>query len=276
VYLARFRRDVLLLDAGHSRAARIPRSHNYPGYPDGVGGGDILASLRAQAAHYPVDTVNLAVDTLAREADGTFHATWEGGSARARLVLLATGARDVEPDMPHLAEALRDGALRYCPVCDGFEVIDQQVGVLGDGPVGLREALYLRHFTPHITLFTLGRAGWSPDAGEQAAIADAGITWVADPVVGMRLWNEKVTVRHGEAETACDAVYAALGMVVASPLATALGAEVDAQGYLVVDRKQRTTVEGLYAAGDVAQGLNQISVACGEAAVAAASMHLLL
>ena len=152
LYLARFRRTVALIDANQSRAAKIARSHNVPGFPEGIAGATLLASLRSQLAPYPVRTVMATVERVEREADG-FRVRWGSGDVRARLLLLATGVTDIAPAMPHLLEALRTGALRYCPVCDGFEVVDQEVGVIADGPAGVREALYLRSFTDRLTVF---------------------------------------------------------------------------------------------------------------------------
>ncbi len=74
-----------------------------------------------------------------------------GGETWARCVLMATGASDVEPVMPYALEALRDGALRYCPVCDGYEAIDQSIGVSAEGASGVREAIYSRHFSDQVT-----------------------------------------------------------------------------------------------------------------------------
>lgn len=92
-------------------------------------------------------------------------------------------------------------------------------------------------------------------------------------VKSIRFWDGRVTVRHGESETICDTVYSALGMHVHSQLATNMGAAADELGYLNVDAHQQTTIQGLYAAGDVASGLNQISVAFGGAAIAASAIH---
>jgi thioredoxin reductase (NADPH) len=271
VYLARFRRSVLLVDAGHSRAVRIPRSHNYPGYPEGITGTQLTASLRDQAQHYGIEPTPATVHALRRTAQG-FEAAWEGGGAQARAVLLATGAADVEPPLPHLVAALQAGALRYCPVCDGFEVIDQHVGVLVDGPAGIAEALYLRHFTPHLTVFRAD-AGVRLEAAERERLHRHGIALADEPLASARLWQGRVTLRHGDRETVCDTVYCALGLKVHSELAVGLGAEVDPTGYLRIDAHQRTTVPGLHAAGDVASGLNQISVASGGAAIAASAIH---
>lgn len=276
LYLARFRRRVLVVDDGCSRAVRIPRSHNMPGYPEGVRGSELVANIRQQAEHYGVNFAVGRVASLISDA-GLFVARWPGGSATARKVLLATGAADVEPRMPYLEEAVQSGALRYCPVCDGYEVIDQAVGVLADGEAGAKEALYLRNFTPQLTVFGVA-AELRISESTRLKLQEAGIALAPGPVASIRQWNGRVTVRHGtgadERETVCDSLYAALGMHIRSELAE--GADRDGDGYLMTDRHQRTSIEGLYAAGDVAQGLNQISVAAGGAAIAAAAMHLAL
>ncbi|MDB5732220.1 MAG: NAD(P)/FAD-dependent oxidoreductase [Variovorax sp.] len=273
LYLARFRRSVLLIDANQSRLAKIPRSHNYPGFAEGVTGSALLATLRDQMRRYPIDTATGLVETLVRTGDGGFEAGWPGGSARARRVLLASGVADTPPAMPHTLEALRAGTLRYCPVCDGYEVIDRAVGVIADGSAGVGEALYLRHFTPRVTVFLDEGAASLTDA-DRSTLSGAGIRWAREPIGSIRHGDDRITVRHGEQETVCDALYCALGLDIHASLAKRLGAETDESGYLVVDRHHATTIPGLYAAGDVAQGLNQITVAMGGAAIAASAMHL--
>jgi len=270
-YLARFRRTVCVVDAGRSRLAKIPRSHNYPGFAEGIAGPQLLLNLREQVARYPIVVEAGDAHRLTHCADG-FRIEWSGGEARARSVLLATGASDVEPTMPHVAEAVRNGALRYCPVCDGFEVVGQEVGVIADGPAGVREALYLRDFTDRLTVF-LQQGAEAIGDDERLRMREAGIRWVDEPIRSIRVWNGRVTISHRDGESSCDSVYCALGMKVHSDLALQLAARVDDSGYLQVDAHQRTSVPSLYAAGDVASGLNQISVAVGAAAIAAAAIH---
>jgi thioredoxin reductase (NADPH) len=274
LYLARFRRDVLLIDDGASRAARIPRSHNYPGFVDGIAGAELVAAMRAHAARYGARFAAGRVASLELTSRG-FVAQWEEGEASAPLALLATGVTDVEPAMPHLAQAVRQGALRYCPVCDAYEAIGRSVGVIADRAADLHEALYLRHFTERVSLFVASAELRFAEA-ERRRMDEAGIRLVAEPVHGIRLDGATVCIGHGGEETRCDALYCALGLEVHSKLATALGALHDDDGSLVVDAHHRTSVEGLYAVGDVAKGLNQIVVATGGAAIAAASMHLAL
>jgi thioredoxin reductase (NADPH) len=272
LYLTRFRRSVRVFDDGLGRARTIPRSHNVPGFPDGINGKQLVAAMREQARLHGAVFHDARVESIEKLARG-FAVRASDTRTTARLVLLATGASDVEPAMPHLLDAVRSGALRYCPVCDGYEVIDRAVGVITDSADGVREALYLRHYTPKLTLFVT-----SPDVrlddAERLELSRAGIAIVDEPVTYIGTHDGGAAVRHGSAQTLCDCVYAALGMRVHSGLAVALGARHDDDAFLLTDRHQQTTVPGLYAAGDVSVGLNQIVVACGEAAIAASAMHL--
>ncbi|HZF78584.1 MAG TPA: NAD(P)/FAD-dependent oxidoreductase, partial [Rubrivivax sp.] len=262
-YLARFKRSVLTIDSGSSRALRIPRSHNVPGFPGGVAGSELVASMRQQAEHHGMQFAAGHVDTLAPDGDG-WTLRWPGGQARARTVLLATGANDIEPAMPKLSEALRNGALRYCPVCDGYEVIGQSVGVVSDGPSGVKEAIYLRHFTDRVTLF-LTDPEKVLDSSAQAELAAAGVQWAPGQLESMALVDDRVLITHDGRQQVCDSVYSAFGMQVHSILAVKAGAKTNEDGYLETDGHQQTTLPRVYAAGDVASGLNQISVASGGA-----------
>lgn len=274
LYLARFRRRVLVVDDGASRAARIPHSRNYPGFVDGIAGAELVAAMRAQAARHGARFAHGRVESLEPTPAG-FVARWPGGSAHAPLALLATGASDVEPALPHLAEAVREGALRYCPVCDGYEAIGRRVGVVADAAGDWHEAVYLRHFSDHVTLFPVSaEVRFSPE--QRRRLADAGVALAAPAEALRRAAGGGVTVRAGGRDTHCDALYCALGLKVHSQLALALGALHDDDGSIVVDAHHRTSVEGLWAAGDVAKGLNQIAVATGGAAIAASAMHLAL
>lgn len=271
LYLARFRRSVLVVDAGDGRARRIPRARNLAGHPDGVQGAALVDAMRQQAERHGARIVPGRVESLAHGEAG-YTLRWDGGTASARLVLMATGASDVEPPLPGLDQALAEGALRYCPVCDGYEVIDRRVGLLADSARDLGEALYLRHFTPHLTLFRVSPAVRF-DADQRAQLQAAGIALAEAPVDALRRTGAGVRVHHGGTTTELDALYSALGLTVHSELAAPLGARRADDGTLLTDAHQRTGLAGLYAAGDVAKGLNQISVAMGDAAIAAAAMH---
>ncbi len=273
VYLARFRRRLRLVDAGESRLASIPRSHNVPGYPDGVAGAELLRRLREQATRYRVPMEDVRIERLAGE-DGAFEARCGDRVLRARKVLLATGARDVVPDVPGVEAGLAAGTVRYCPVCDGFETRQQRVAVLGRREHGLREALFLAGFDNQVTWLSLGtQQDVAPEELAQlrersVLVADCNPLHVrCEPGEGVEV--EMVDGR----KLGFDVLYPALGLEHACGLATRLGARAGEDGQLVVDGHLQTTVPGLYVAGDVAAGLNQISVAWGHAAIAATAIH---
>ena len=272
LYLARFRRSVLLVDDSRSRTARIPCTRNYPGFADGVAGEQLLAGIRAQAARHEARFAAGRVNAIERRGEG-FAVRWNGGCANARRVVLATGVSDVPPTMPHLADALAQGALRYCPVCDGFETRHQAVGIIADHGCDTFEALYVRHFTDRLTVFVVS-ADVRFTETQTRELQRADIRLVPEPVRSIRLWEGRITVGHGNAETVVDSMYCALGMQVHSDLAVALGARHDHDGYLLTDQHHQTTVAGLYAVGDVVKGLNQIAVAVGGAAIATSAIHL--
>ncbi|KQT13578.1 NAD(P)/FAD-dependent oxidoreductase [Ramlibacter sp. Leaf400] len=273
VYLARYRRRLVVVDAGRSRLNWIPRSRNVPGFPEGIEGPELLQRLRAHAARYEVPVVQGCVQGLGGR-DGAFEVQLEGRVLRARKLLLATGARDVEPELPGLEPGLAAGNVRYCPVCDGFETQRQRVAVLGKEVHGLRESLFVAGFDNQVTWLAMGSQQDVPPR-ELARLRERGVL-IADQMplhIHCEPGQGVVVEMADGCRLTFDVLYPALGLAHASELALALGAEAEEDGQLRVDERLQTTVPGLYAAGDVAAGLNQISVAYGHAAIAATAIH---
>jgi len=271
VYLARYRRSVALIDAGESRAALIPETHNYPGFAHGIAGPELLAALKAQAACYGITTTQARVTRLSIEETG-FLAAWDGGNLRARRVILATGLVDEAPDMPDREAATARGLVRYCPICDGYEASDKRIAVFGDADQACKKAIFLRAYSREVTLLTPDgrRAG----EGASRALAEAGVASPASMVAGIEPAGDciHVLLEDGTRLT-FDTIYPMLGCKVRSELATELGAEQNEVGCLRVDEHQRTGVDGLYAIGDVVSDLHQIAVGTGHAAAAATHVH---
>lgn len=273
IYLARFHLDIRVIDAGQSRAATIPRTHNHAGYPGGIAGTELLRLMREQAAEFGVQITQGLVERIERKGD-LFTVHGSGQTWSARSVLLATGVVNNRPAIaPEIHDvALARGLLRYCPICDGFEVTDKRVGVIGTETHGFNEAVFLRMYTDDVTLI-------APDGchalskEEQDKLDDLAVRVVDGPCKPLRIEDEHIFVQTPAGELAFDNVYPALGSVIRSELAIKMGAEGSSDGCLVVDDHQRTTVPGLYAAGDVAKGLDQISHAMGEAGVAATTIR---
>ena len=273
IYLARYHLTTVVIDAGRSRAATIPRTRNHAGYPGGIAGADLVAAMQSQASEYGAVLVVGEVATLTRDGD-RFVADGNFGRVGADTVLLATGVVNRRPAMPdglHDA-ALAAGRIRYCPVCDGFEVTDQRVGVLGTGDHGVKEALFIRSFTAELTLIAPDGRHVLSDANRRD-LAAAGITAVDGPAHDFVLDGDAITVATAAGRLAFASLYPALGSHIRSGLAASLGAATADAGCITVDDHQRTNVPGLYAAGDVVYGLDQISNAMGEGGVAATTLR---
>ncbi len=269
-YLGRFLRRTLVADAGEPRACWIPVSHNMPGFPAGITGGAILSRMREQAEEYGAVIEAGSVESLRRNGDG-FIARLNGRDLRVRGVLLATGVVDHHPDLPGVENAIRRSLVRICPICDGYEARDKAVAIIGHDDKGVREAAFLRTYTDRVTLIHIG----APEAlTERDALQRLGVTLVETAIENVEIEGDRVTaLGWGGAFKTFDLVYSALGTSPNASLAETLGAETGGDGRLVVDPHQLTTVPGLYAAGDVVRGLNQIAVATAEAAVAATALH---
>ncbi|WGM30195.1 NAD(P)/FAD-dependent oxidoreductase [Brevundimonas sp. NIBR11] len=269
-YLGRFRRSVLVADGGFPRAGWIPLSHNMPGFPAGITGDAILDRMRDQTLEYGAVIEAGRVEGLRRDGS-SFVADLNGRTIRADRVLLATGVVDHHPDLPGVERAIERAIVRICPICDGYEATDKVVAVIGDSDMGVREAAFLRTYSERVTLIHIGP---SDALTEREALDRLGIELVETPIERVRLEGDRVTALcWNGAYSAFDLVYSALGTSANAELAAAMDCRLAEDGRLEVDLHQRTSVPGLYAAGDVVRGLNQIAVATAEAAVAATDIH---
>jgi thioredoxin reductase (NADPH) len=274
IYLARFHLALTVVDAGNSRARWIPCTHNHAGFPDGISGEELIARMKAQAQHYGAAIETERVTRLDR-IEGGFCATRGSGSVTARAVLLATGIQNRRPPMDEGLhdEALARGLIRYCPICDGYEVTDKKLGVIGSGSHGVAEAVFLRSFSADITLIAPDKA-LDVAAEDQAMLRELGIATVDGPCHAVAALDEAIVVETPHGHHTFDSVYPALGSDVHTELASQIGVALNAgTGCILVDAHQRTNVPGAYAAGDVVIGLDQISHAMGEGGVAAVTIR---
>jgi thioredoxin reductase (NADPH) len=228
--------------------------------------------LRRQAERYGARTLAGRVGRLERRENGGFAATSMQQTIIADAVLLATGAADVQAPIADLEGAIRRGIVRHCPTCDAYEVRDRRIAILGAGECRLQEAMLLRSYTADLTVISLDRPLEMAE-DERRELQAAGIDLVDEPVADLLPEGEGVCARLSSGRViSFDTIYTALGLRARSELATRLGAEHDADGMLIVDDHQRTSVPGLYAVGDVVAGLAQIGVAMGQAAIAASTI----
>ena len=270
-YLARFHRDFVVVDGGKSRARWIPESNNCPGFPHGIGGEALLRKLREQALSFDVRIEEGRIARLERDGSHFLAIAEDGRRWRARCVLLATGVVDVMPAMDGLEGGIARHAVRLCAVCDGYEASDEAIAVLAPADEAIRHALFLRSFSRNVTAI---RSEDGEPSEECAALARQAGVDLLPPAQAMRcLPGGGCEIDTDDGCHRFDTLYPVLGGNAQSQLAVALGARVDGNGELVVDERQQTSVEGVYAIGDVVSALNQIAVALGHAAIAATAVH---
>jgi thioredoxin reductase (NADPH) len=274
IYLARFKRRFVVIHGGDSRASYIPLSRNHPGFPDGISGPDLLGRMQLQAERFGADLRPGVVTNLRCQEGGFAARLADGDELKAATVLLASGVKDVLPPLAGAGDAVRKGLLRVCPICDGFEAQGKEVGVIGEGIKGAREALFLTIYSQRVCFIHVGTKAELP-TDERLRLDHAGIEVLdsaehdlaLDPDGASAICFSEGEIRYFEV------LYSALGTRPRSELAVQLGASLASDGCLTVTDHQETSVQGLFAAGDLVRGLNQISTAEGEAAIAATAIH---
>ena len=276
IYLARFRRNILLVDSGKSRLSLIPTSHNYPGFPEGINGKELLTRLNAQARQFGAVIKEGLVLSVSESENGLMKIAFNETTIFSRTIILATGATDVAPTIKGFEIALRSAILRYCPICDGFEAIGKKVGVLGSGTHGVKESIFISDYATDLTLISPhDRSSTTPLQINE--LKSRGVKVIDGDIDEMVCENNQVTIRMRDGTThAFDVLYSALGLHANNELAQMLGLEQDDTGQITVDEHMVTSLKNVFAIGDVAHGLNQISVATGQAATAATAVHNML
>lgn len=272
IYLSRFRCKILIIDDDHSRAELIPCSHNFPAFPDGISGKEILSRLKLQYENYGTSVVKDHVETVEYNPSAKlFSVVTPAFTKFAKTILLAAGVLDFEPDLPNLENGILKGLIRHCIICDGYEVIDKKIAIISDSEKGFNEALFLRTYSKNITLFCIGTP-FEISSITKNKLQELNINIICDKIDEVVVENNLIVAfKINNKKYYFEALYSALGCKVRSNLAIELGAKHE-EHYLITNAHQETSVEGLYAAGDVVKGLNQICVASSQAAIAATAI----
>lgn len=271
-YLGRFLRRTLVIDSGESRARWIPVSHNYPGFPQGISGEEMLQRLRRQAGQYDVAFHQGRV-TSVRQQNDLFTIECEDETFQAFNVIVASGVEDEVPALPGLEKFIYDGTIRFCPICDGFEAIDKVIGIIGPCANIYRKARFLRSYSANLRLFALDdNFACSPQDCE--ALCGLGIELPTCSVRHIEAKDNAVTVtlKDGTTETV-EILYPAMGSKIRTDFLAPLGINSNDSGCIYTDSAQETNIKGVYAIGDITLDLSQISVATGQAAIAATAIH---
>ncbi|MBN9096827.1 MULTISPECIES: NAD(P)/FAD-dependent oxidoreductase [unclassified Pseudonocardia] len=269
--LGRARRRVLVVDAGHPRNAPAAHMHGYLSR-DGMAPGDFLAAGRTEVRGYGGE---IADDTVVSIGAGFRARLASGRTVGARAVLVTTGLVDELPDVDGLADRWGRDVL-HCPYCHGHEVRDRPLGVLASSPMAVHQALMVRQWSDDVTLF-LHRAGELPDE-DRERLAARNVQVVAGEVAGLVVDGDRLTgVRLASgAVVAREALFVGGGLRAADGALAALGARTESGpfgSWVAVDATGRTSVDGVWAAGNVVEPMAQVILAAAAGSRAAADIN---
>ena len=268
--LARARRRVLVVDAGEPRNSPAARVHGFLSR-DGLPPRELLAAGRAEVEGYGGRIVRATVvDVRATSGGGLEAVLHDGSCARARRLLVATGLRDELPPVRGLRERFGRDVL-HCPYCHGYEVRDRRLGVLGGGASSLHQVQLVRQWARDVVFFPAGTV-LTPDQREQLTARAIGV--VEGAVTGLVVADDVLTGVEvdGSRVVARDAVFVAPRFVPNTDLLARLGATLDPQGWVVTDGG-RTSVPGVWVAGNAGNPRAQVITAAGEGSAAAIALH---
>jgi thioredoxin reductase len=269
--LGRARRRVVVIDAGEPRNAPAAHMQGFISR-DGTPPGELLAAARAEVQRYGVELIE---DRVIDATTGFALELAAGARVRARQLLLATGAADVLPDIEGARERWGRDVL-HCPYCHGWEIRDRPVGVLGTGPGSVEHAHLLRQWTDDVTFFTHA-AELTP--AERDALLTRGIAVVDGTVERLVISGDRLrAVGLASGSTiAREALFIRpdLRAHTGSP-ATALGCELLPGGLVRADAEGRTSVDGVWAAGNATNPRAQVITAAGEGSAIAIAINTAL
>lgn len=275
-WLARYRRRVLLVDAGEPRNRWVDQSHGYLGF-DPVSPATLLEQAhRDLDAYSTVERVQAKASSAATDPSGGFAVEADGRCHLGRRLVLATGVADTFPDVEGFFEHYGADVF-HCPTCDGYQAQDRPVVAIGWSPAMAGFALELLDWASSVTVVTDGQH-FEGSGSERDALARHGVDIVEDEataLVGERGDLQAVELRSG-GRLHCGLAFFSIAHQPITDLAEQLGCELDDHGHVTVDEHGETSVRGVYAAGDLTPGMHLIQVAASKGAVAGTGCALSL
>lgn len=266
--LGRARRRVVVVDAGEPRNAPAEHMQGFLSR-DGMAPADFLEVARGEVAAYGVERLT---DRVSAIETGFTVGLASGATLEARRILVATGVRDELPDIPGVRERWgRD--LLHCPYCHGWEVRDQPLGVLGTRPDAVQHALLVRQWSDDVVFFE-HRLNLAPD--DRAQLDARGVTVVSGVVARLAIEADRLTgvqLTDGRLISRSAVFIRPVNVPEANGPGRALGWAVDAAGFPIVDGTGRTSVEGVWAAGNVVDPRLQVISSAGAGSTAAIAIN---
>lgn len=268
--LGRARRSVLVVDADQPCNRMVEVAHNLITH-DGESPRQLREKAREELACYgSVHTVFASVSSVSgREGDFTVNA--DGHTWHARRLLLSTGVQDLPPPVPGLVECWGRSVL-HCPFCHGYEVRDTPLGVLAEGSDGYEFARLIHNWSEHLTLFTNGPSVLS--GSQRAELTDHGVVINEEHITRLLHVDGQLTQIHleGGGQVAVNALFTRMPFRIPEELIAPLGCAIAESGHVLVDDLKRTSVPGIYAAGDLTSPMRSLAAATAAGNMAGASI----
>lgn len=275
-WLGRYRRDTVVVDSGDYRAAKVETSHGYLGR-DPQQPMELLATAREQLTSYETVQIRPGRVTAARRNGDCFQLRIDDGATlRTCRVVLATGVVDACPDLENFSEHYGASAF-HCPSCDGYDAAGRDVVAYGWDERLVGFAASLLDWAKCVTVLTGGRR-FDGDEACCDVLAHHGIEIVESPavrLVGQRGALEGVELADGRLVPA-SLFFFSVAHEPRTELAAQLGCRIDDDGYVAVDANGETTTPGVYAAGDLAPGMQLVQVAAAKGTIAGINAALSL
>lgn len=254
----------------------VPEMENYPGF-DTISGLELVEKMKAQAAkNCDLHEMEEVTEIIMTDEEYRFTVKTGRDTYQSKAIILATGSSHSHLNVKGEDE-FRGKGVSYCATCDGFFFAGRDIIMVGGGNTALQEALYLKNLGANVTLVHR-RDEFRAQKHLQNQIMEAGIDTIMNATVeeikGDMLVESVILkdAKTGEmSEHPTNGVFVSVGYIPHNELAESLGVDLDESGHIIIDKKQKTNVDYVYAVGDVCVGLKQWIVACGEGAVAATS-----
>jgi thioredoxin reductase (NADPH) len=254
----------------------VPEMENYPGF-DNISGLELIEKMKAQAIkNTELHEMEEVSEIIRTDDEYRFTVKTNKDTYQSKTVILATGSSHRHLDVKG-EEEFKGKGVSYCATCDGFFFNGRDVIMVGGGNSALQEALYLNNLGANVTLVHR-RNEFRAQKHLQNMVKEAGISTIMNAVVEEIKGNmlvESVVLKDTQTEELTEipinGVFIGVGYIPHNELAKQLNVELDESGHIIIDKKQKTNVDYVYAVGDVCIGLKQWIVACGEGAVAATS-----
>ncbi|WP_299091201.1 NAD(P)/FAD-dependent oxidoreductase [uncultured Metabacillus sp.] len=275
IQLGRYMHDVLVIDNQNGRSNLCRGYHNILGWPDGVSGQTLRELGHKQAKTFGIEFVIDLVTEAEKQDKQIELKTKLGEQYKTKTVLIATGIKDQIPPIKHIEPCLGI-SIYVCPDCDGYEVRDQHVLLLGSGNTGANLALTLTYWTNRITFINHDQK--TLDEEVKAKLVQKNINVINEPIDEVIAENESdfkgIKLKNGEVISGDKGFIGFGGNVVHSEIAKQLGVELLENKHILVDpRTKETNITNVWAAGDVVAHSEQVTIAMADGCQAAIWIH---